>query len=83
MRHLSIRNVPEDLARALLRHRRESGRSLNQTVIDLLRRAVGLTPATGYDNGLAELAGGWNDDDLAEFERNTRAFEETDQEMWS
>jgi hypothetical protein len=82
MRHLTVRNVPDDVARLLARETRETGRSLNQTVIDLLRRALGLGPGAQYDNGLRDLAGGWSENDAAEFENATRPFEDVDEEMW-
>lgn len=82
MRHITVRNVPDDVAKALERRRRESGRSLNQTVIDLLRIGLGLPLHRDHDNGLGSLAGGWTDEDLEEFQRVTRPFEEVDAEMW-
>jgi len=82
MRHLTVRNVPDEVAKALLRHKQESGCSTNQAVIDLLRKALGLPPSATWDNGLAEHAGSWDAEDLAEFEQATRAFEEIDLELW-
>lgn len=80
-RYLTVRNLPADLARALERERSRSGASLNQTVIDLLRRALGLSEAE-RSNGLAELAGSWSARDLAEFEAAVFEFERIDQELW-
>jgi len=74
--------VPADLARALKAERSARGISLNQTVIELLRRALGLTPGAAYDNGLGDMAGTWSAADLAEFERNVRVFEQVDEELW-
>lgn len=81
MRYLTVRNLPPDLARALEREKARSGASLNQTVIDLLRRALGLSEAAP-SNGLAELAGSWSADDLAEFEAAVADFERIDEELW-
>lgn len=82
-RHLTVRNVPASVARALEAERRRIGRSLNQTVIDLLARALGISgahaPAT---NGLEKLAGGWSASDLERFEGAIAAFERIDQEAW-
>lgn len=81
MKHLTIRNVPEELHEALERekHRRET--SLNQTVIDLLSHQLGVD--TTRSNGLADLAGGWSDEELRRFEEATAAFERVDEELWS
>jgi plasmid stability protein len=76
---LTIRNVPDDLDKALQRERARRGKSLNQTVLELLRQrlAVGVKPS----NGLGRLAGGWSARDQAAFERATAVFEEVDEEV--
>lgn len=79
-RHLTIRNVPEELALALDAERRSTGKSLNQTIIDLLRGSLGVgAPRT---NGLEKFAGVWTQEELEEFQRNTAFLEEIDEEMW-
>jgi plasmid stability protein len=80
MKNLTIRNVPDDVHAALQRERSRGGRSLNQTVIDLLRQRLGL--GTTPSNGLARLSGSWTDAELREFERATQVFEEVDEEVW-
>ena len=81
--HLTIRNVPADLARALHAEARRRRTSLNSTAKDILSRALGVHPETGYDNGLSRLAGTWNEEQLQEFERATACFEAVDDEVWS
>jgi plasmid stability protein len=77
---LTIRNLPPRLAEALEREKRRKGKSLNQTVIDLLGQGLG---AEGErSNGLGRLAGGWSEDEFREFERATAQFEEIDEELW-
>ena len=80
MKALTIRNVPDDVAAALDEERRLKGASLNQTVIDLLRQALGV--GRTRSNGLAELAGQWSIEEFEAFERATEAFSEIDPEMW-
>ena len=82
IRHLTVRNVPAELAHALLAEKTRRGESLNKTVIDLLRRSLGLVPDAPYDNGLGRLAGDWSETDLREFERNTKMFDQIDEEPW-
>ncbi|MDZ7638642.1 MAG: hypothetical protein U5J83_10435 [Bryobacterales bacterium] len=77
---MTIRNVPEELAQALDEKRRASGKSLNQTVIDLLRGGLGV--GSQRTNGLEKLAGVWSQEDVEEFQRNTAFLEEIDEEMW-
>ena len=78
--HLTIRNVPEEVAAALEAEKLRRGRSLNQTVIDLLRQSLGVEGRKA--NGLARLAGTWTEDEEREFLRNTEAFSQIDPELW-
>jgi hypothetical protein len=79
---LTVRNVPDALARQLDQERVRRGVSLNQTVIDLLSQATGVSRQAAFDNGLGRLAGTWSAADLRQFEKATRAFEAVDEEMW-
>jgi hypothetical protein len=72
--------VPASLAEALEREKRRRGKSLNQTVIDLLGQGLG---AQGVrSNGLGRLAGGWSEDEFRDFERAIAQFETVDEELW-
>lgn len=82
MRNISIRGIPPDLAKALNKEKERRGQSLNRTVRELLRRALGLGPDSQYDNGLATHAGTWSEQDLEEFERAVEAFGQVDEELW-
>lgn len=79
---MTIRNVDPPLARALERERSRRGTSLNATVLELLREALGVGPGTVRSNGLAKLAGSWSAEELEEFEEATAAFEQIDEELW-
>jgi plasmid stability protein len=77
---LTIRNLPAPLADALEREKRRRGRSLNQTVIELLGQSLGVEKSRS--NGLGRLAGSWSDEDLREFEGAVAPFEQIDEELW-
>ena len=79
---LTIRNVDDKLARALEKEKRRRGTSLNETVLEVLRGALGVLPEEGYSNGLAKLAGTWSDADVAAMDEATAAFEQIDLELW-
>jgi hypothetical protein len=81
VRHLTIRNVPTELARRLDEEKRARGRSLNQTILDLLSQAVGLAPSR-RSNGLAELAGTWSREEHEAFEHAVAETEQIDEELW-
>jgi plasmid stability protein len=77
---LTIRNLPASLAEALEREKRRKGKSLNQTVIDLLGQGLG---AEGVrSNGLGRFAGGWSEEEFRDFERAIVQFETVDEELW-
>jgi len=82
MKQLTIRGVPQDLARALDRERRRRGVSLNRLVLELIRQSLGLVPESRYDNGLRDHAGTWSDRQLEEFDGNTALFGQIDEELW-
>ena len=82
MKHLTVRNVPPDLAAALEREKHRRARSLNQTVIDLLNQGLGVDSTGRRSNGLARLAGTWSAEDLEQFEAATAPTREIDEELW-
>lgn len=79
-KHLTIRNVPPLVAKALERERRRRGTSLNQTVIELL--VQGLGAGTTRSNGLARVAGGWTPGEFDRFEEAVAPLEQVDDEQW-
>jgi hypothetical protein len=82
MKAITIREVDAQLARALEKEKKRRGVSLNQTVLQLLRHALGLDAPDTRSNSLAKLAGTWSEEDLSRFERDTAAFEQVDPEIW-
>lgn len=80
MKALTIRNLPPGIADALEREKRRRGKSLNQTVIDLLGQGLGTRGARS--NGLGRLAGTWSEEEFRDFERATAQFEAIDEELW-
>jgi hypothetical protein len=82
MKTLTIRNVPKRLADALEREKRRRGRSLNQTVLDVLNGGLGVGTSGGRRNGLAHLAGTWSADDHEAFEAAVASTEQIDDELW-
>ena len=82
MGYLTVRNIPDDMAKALRTEKHRRGKSLNQTVIDLLRQALGLGWESPGGNGLEKLAGTWSREEFNRFERATAVFEQIDEELW-
>lgn len=82
MKHLTVRNLPSEVVEALDRERRRIGLSLNQTVVQLLQRALGIGAEVPPSNGLRRLAGSWSEEEFAEFERAVTDFERVDEDAW-
>ena len=82
MKHVTIRNLPPQIAEGLEREKRQRGQSLNQTVIELLRQVLGLGVGRKHSNGLARLGGTWGTEELDEFKAATALTEQIDQELW-
>lgn len=78
--HLTVRNLPEEVAAALEREKRRRGTSMNQTVIDLLRQSLGVKGTRS--NGVGRVAGAWTESEHREFLSAIQNFEEIDQDLW-
>jgi hypothetical protein len=79
-RHLTLRNVPPEVARSLRREARRRGTSLNQTAVDLLRAGLGVS--LPRSNGLRRLAGTWSEEEFERFTAAVAAAETVDEELW-
>ena len=82
MKAITIRNVDARLASALARETKRRGTSLNRTVLDVLRRGLGIDEMARRTNGLEKLAGTWTSEELAKFEASVAVFEKIDPELW-
>ena len=83
-RQLSLRGVDRELERLLRREAQRRGLSLNQTVLRLLREALGIAgPVRGrvFDD-LDHLAGTWTEKEAEDFEARLREMRGLDEELW-
>jgi hypothetical protein len=78
----TIRGISPELAGALKREVRRRGQSLNETVRQVLERALGLEAGQPFDNGLGRFAGTWTQEEFEAFEKATEVFERIDEEHW-
>ena len=78
--HLTVRNLPKELADALAREKQRRGTSLNKTVIDLLELSLGVRSTRS--NGLRKLSGTWTASQQREFLDSIRCLDEIDQDLW-
>ena len=82
MKVLTIRGVSKRLSDALEREKRQRGRSLNQTVLDVLSDRLGIGESGPRRNGLARLAGTWSQKEFEQFEAAVASTEQVDDELW-
>lgn len=82
MKHLTVRNLPPPIARALEKERRRRGKSLNKTVIELLGQGLDVALPHGRNNGLRRLAGTWSETELKRFSKAIEAAEVIDEDLW-
>jgi len=83
MKSITIHGLDDTLDRLIRKKAAKEGLSLNKTMKKLLRKALGL-----YENGenhredFAEFSGQWSDEDLGEFNTNTKEFNEVSDGDW-
>ena len=77
-RQLTVRGVPEDVAERLESLSRSRGRSVNSTVLEILKDAVGVHERRKR----LERYATWTEEDLADFERALADQRRIDEELW-
>ena len=82
MSQITLRDVPQELNDRLRELASEQNKSLNRTIIGVLMESLHLGAKNGRKRDLSDLAGTWSDEEAAEFESNTRVFEQLDDDMW-
>ncbi len=83
MRPITLRNLPQHVARAVTRRAAERRTSLNKAVISLLEEVLGsrALPAARYHD-LDELSGSWAREEAAEFDATLRDQRAIDPDVW-
>jgi hypothetical protein len=82
MSQITLRDLPEPVEREIRREARRRGSSLNKVIISLLQKGLGMSSELEKKRDLANLAGTWDKDALAEFQDATSIFETIDAENW-
>ena len=84
MKSLTIHKLEEPLLVLLKERAHKEGKSMNQTVKELIETMVGMK-VKRQDSATSEfkdLCGVWSSKELREFENATGAFEKIDKEDW-
>ena len=80
---MTLRQVPDEVAKGLRARARKGGRSLNRTAIEMLEQALGVRARDAKKRDLSRFAGQWSREERQAFERHTHVFEKIDAEVWS
>jgi len=85
MTQITLRGIDPEIEREIRRIAKESGKSLNHVVQDMINKATGLNtknkrPAA---DSLRKLAGGWSEKDALEFLESIKSCKQIDEEMWT
>ena len=76
----TVRGIPAGIDDALRMRARETGKSLNEVVIDVLAQGAGVTRAPRKKRDLGDLAGTWEADSAVE--SALAAQDELDADLW-
>ena len=79
MSQITLRKIPENVERQIRRIARETNKSINKTIIDLLKKSLGFQDEEYKMRDLSDLAGTWSEEEAREFEENTKGFEQIDE----
>ena len=84
MSQITLRNIPEPVNHKLRDLAKQTGQSINRTILEVLKKGLGLSDAPpAKKRDLSEFAGMWTKEEAAEFDRNIHEmFETIDEEMW-
>jgi len=76
----TIRDIPDNLDKALRQAARQQGKSLNEVAIETLARGAGITGKRGRQRDLADITNTWRKDSA--FDSALAAQDAIDEEMW-
>ncbi|MCB9768403.1 MAG: antitoxin [Candidatus Omnitrophica bacterium] len=85
MGSLSVRGVDQELADLLKRRAKESDKSVNQLVVEILRRSVGLEKEkkfTQIHTDLDSFFGTWSEKEFEEIQGKIDSERRVDDELW-
>lgn len=85
MKVITLRNIPPEVARLVEARSKETGLSLNKTVIRLLEGLLGTSRSTSAPKryrDLDDLVGVWTEEEAREFDEILARQRRIDPEMW-
>ena len=82
MNTMTIRNIPDGVAKYLSGRAAMEGRSVNATTVSLLSRAAGLEPRQRRRRDLSWLSGAWSTEEASRFDAFVADCRKVDERDW-
>ncbi|MBN2439750.1 MAG: hypothetical protein JXJ04_00330 [Spirochaetales bacterium] len=82
MNQLTLRKIPSHVEDKIRKLSKEKNQSLNKTILDLLKKALGLEKSSGKYRDLSNFKGYWDKDEAAQFIKDIEIFEQIDNDIW-
>ena len=84
MTQITIRGIKPQVEREIRRMAKKSGKSLNRVILDMIYQRTEFDKKNKRPEAksLRKLAGGWSEEDAAEFLESIKSCEQIDEEMW-
>lgn len=76
----TIRNIPDSIDRELRERARRSNQSLNEAVVETLRKGLGVGPEEPIYDDMDDLIGTWHED--PQFDRSIEEQDSVDPDAW-
>ncbi len=84
MKTITVRGIDPALDRVIKSRAKQNTLSVNQWVLQALKKVTGTgkEPVFKKHHDLDALAGGWSKEEVKAFQKNTKIFERTDEDLW-
>ncbi len=84
LKQITVRGIPEEIKRIIMKEAKEKGMSLNKVLISLLERGVGgrKKKGEGLYHDLDHLCGLWNEEDEERFEEALKMQRRIEDSLW-
>lgn len=85
MRDVTIRGIEPEVAQKLKLMAAEQGKSVNQLLIEFVKKNLGIEKEKKYSriyNDLDDLFGKWTDDEFQKIQNKITQERQIDQELW-
>ena len=80
MHQITIRGIDPEIEREIRRIARESCKSINQVIKEIIHREFG--KKTSPASSLKRLSGGWSQNEAEAFQLSIQSCEQIDEDMW-